>query len=799
MLTQEDYNNIKKVLVEGAVKDTDFLDSALPLDGTEVVAIVQQGKNVKVSVKELSNPTPELKVEDFLNITTEYGHSGITLSQAILYVPSDMRKVGQVITFLDNTNTWKIYQFYGTIGQWSDINQWENLHGNIVNNIVADEQDITLADGAMPEDPKIIMLKDKVYDSNKFDGKGRKYLKKSDSTVNWLTQADMSEGNTIYHIQYDFNLNGSTITIPDGCILLFEGGSITNGVLVGDNTSIVAGEYPIFRRYQQSVVSIRGTWDIPVITSKWFPFQDVEGTSQLKEFMLTQLMFLATGTTNIVYINEGNMALDGQDASVNILRVPSNTILDCSGTTFTFTQNNIIPLASVRDASNVEIRNLNGISTATATIEDGTVNCGIYITNSNNVKITGGNLSYFKNSAIKIDSSNIQSNIEIEGVSFVYNNRGIYARGVFDLFIKDSTFLRTFTSTDAGAIVIDSNNASQTNANVYINKCNIESANKAIYCPSTSTVTKYFFISDSNIIGDCDLMGDSLHIHSSNLQNLYISNSNKVRSTGNIITGAIDLDIVSDVMFTGCTFMPSDTYISTNDALFNIHEDITDVRVVDCRLSMPVSSVANGKYLVYSQTKNTTNHISFYNCDIEDKRTGGESSILIDYLNLYNCVITCDKFIAKGETTIVPEILSCYITNSSDVSVPVIDIQANIAGSSLINFSDNEVLYPSKNAIIKLDPSVDMKQKGIIFKNNSIPYEDVNSLMDILEGFGPHTYFNQPSYSSRLYGPSDNIPTLTDKEAGYKYFDTTRSLSLVWNGTEWINPDGTKTSKVTFV
>ena len=41
----------------------------------------------------------------------------------------------------------------------------------------------------------------------------------------------MNQPNTIYEIRYDFDLNGATIEIPDGCTLKFEGGMLRNGVL----------------------------------------------------------------------------------------------------------------------------------------------------------------------------------------------------------------------------------------------------------------------------------------------------------------------------------------------------------------------------------------------------------------------------------------------------------------------------------------------------------------------------------------------------------------------------------------
>lgn len=45
--------------------------------------------------------------------------------------------------------------------------------------------------------------------------------------------------NTKYVIRYDFDLNGETITIPTGSILEFDGGMVSNGTLVGQNTKIL--------------------------------------------------------------------------------------------------------------------------------------------------------------------------------------------------------------------------------------------------------------------------------------------------------------------------------------------------------------------------------------------------------------------------------------------------------------------------------------------------------------------------------------------------------------------------------
>ena len=46
---------------------------------------------------------------------------------------------------------------------------------------------------------------------------------------NILTQDMVGKENTHYIIQYDYDLNNAQITIPEGCVLDFQGGSFNNG------------------------------------------------------------------------------------------------------------------------------------------------------------------------------------------------------------------------------------------------------------------------------------------------------------------------------------------------------------------------------------------------------------------------------------------------------------------------------------------------------------------------------------------------------------------------------------------
>ena len=81
---------------------------------------------------------------------------------------------------------------------------------------------------------------DKEYVPNQFSGLGRKLLRKRIvNNINLLQQSDINRAGTIYRIQYDYNLQGQTIQIPENCVLFFDGGSISNGTIILNNTLVL--------------------------------------------------------------------------------------------------------------------------------------------------------------------------------------------------------------------------------------------------------------------------------------------------------------------------------------------------------------------------------------------------------------------------------------------------------------------------------------------------------------------------------------------------------------------------------
>lgn len=79
-------------------------------------------------------------------------------------------------------------------------------------------------------------------------------------------QDKFNKPNVIYKITKDIDLEGNTLTIPAGCTLDFQGGSFTNGTIVGNNTKIKAGLQKIFNMD----ITLNGTWDVLESYPEWF-------------------------------------------------------------------------------------------------------------------------------------------------------------------------------------------------------------------------------------------------------------------------------------------------------------------------------------------------------------------------------------------------------------------------------------------------------------------------------------------------------------------------------------------------
>lgn len=116
-------------------------------------------------------------------------------------------------------------------------------------------QNVNVNVRAIVNDPNVtVQYKTKVLQKNVVNG------------VNTLTPAMISEANTKYIIKYDYTLSDN-ITIPENCVLEFDGGSISGEhTITGQNTGINAELVKIFN----TNVTLAGTWNVVEAYPEWF-------------------------------------------------------------------------------------------------------------------------------------------------------------------------------------------------------------------------------------------------------------------------------------------------------------------------------------------------------------------------------------------------------------------------------------------------------------------------------------------------------------------------------------------------
>lgn len=216
------------------------------------------------------------------NVSIHHPSSGIdggnkyTLEVAIVQVPEAIRIAGLKVSFLNNSGLVETWEFAG--GVFENIENWKSNEdkltdirdeaiskikevesdaisnfssqrvtpdmlsestkqfinasgGGTINNL-ADDEDLVSVDKG--ESLSVLKFADRAYNPGTHVGMGYKILRRNIMDgKNILTQEMVNQPHTIYMIQYDFDLDGTTITLPEGCMFYFQGGSISNGFLEG--------------------------------------------------------------------------------------------------------------------------------------------------------------------------------------------------------------------------------------------------------------------------------------------------------------------------------------------------------------------------------------------------------------------------------------------------------------------------------------------------------------------------------------------------------------------------------------
>lgn len=189
-------------------------------------------------------------------------------------------------------NPFNIWNFNGEL--WSDSGTYIDMND-------VDEEDITRnIEGKL-------QFKDRTYG----DGMGYVILRKDKTFAEQVTQA-----NTIYEIRYVFDLEGTEVTIPKGCVLKFEGGSIKSGVINFQTTKLDGIVQFLNCTYTGTIIN-------DTISLEWFNNKEEDITTTLqflcslgKHIIIPEGIWLVSDSTTVV----SNTVIEGISAEKSILK-----------------------------------------------------------------------------------------------------------------------------------------------------------------------------------------------------------------------------------------------------------------------------------------------------------------------------------------------------------------------------------------------------------------------------------------------------------------------------------------------
>lgn len=286
--------------------------------------------------------------------------------------------------------------------------------------------------------------------------------------VNTLTQEMMANQNIKYVIKYDYVL-GENITVPDNCILEFDGGSILGThTLTGNNTDIKGNINNIF-----DTITIDGTWIVSEIST--LMFKDLSATNAIQNLFALQ----NENKYNKIRVEEGVYKVRAPYASWSgIIKLKNNTDLILNGT-IQLETNNLDIYQILYVGSNVNIIGSGKIigdrDTNTATGEHGH---GIAILGKN---VSVKNIEISKCFGDGIFIFNTPKNVEIDNcIIHDCRRQGISIIQASNVKISNTEIYNINGTAPGAAIDLEPNEKTQVIQNIIIENCYFHDCLKGI-------------------------------------------------------------------------------------------------------------------------------------------------------------------------------------------------------------------------------------------------------------------------------------------------------------------------------
>lgn len=137
-------------------------------------------------------------------------------------------------------------------------------------------------------------------------------------------QDKFNKENHIYKITKDIDLEGGTLTIPANCTLDFQGGSFSNGTIVGNNTKIKANNVSIFNNINLEY-NDNTSWLIDYGYAEWF--ENIQ--TALNNIRVVKLTNKTYDLTQPLIFNCGNKLIGTEKENCKLKFTIQNSNLSC--------------------------------------------------------------------------------------------------------------------------------------------------------------------------------------------------------------------------------------------------------------------------------------------------------------------------------------------------------------------------------------------------------------------------------------------------------------------------------------
>lgn len=702
-----------------------------------------------------------------------------------------------------------------------------NVTNNITNNYInnADEEDITVIDDKLK-------FADKTYDANQFSGLGRIYLRKNIvDDKNILTQSMINATNTIYIIQYDYDLNGATITIPDNSILQFNGGALSNGSIVFDNT-ILFGNNIYIRNCELNGIIANDT-----VYIKWFhnEFDNVSNTLQYL-VDIDKHIIINIGTwiiSNTVFIKE-NTVIIGEHPILSIIKADEQSIIN-GGNKYnllsTVIMINNISITYFRNGNegtyphkNIIIRDIHFDTNRQNIITDTHLMCSIRLENCDNCIIDNCTFTDYNT----IDNSVFDTQVYIvESRNCKINNCKstncslVKILNCYDIKITNNignNTVGTWIETLAGeSLFIDNNNITN---DVKVQSKNstfgINSRNVTI---SNNKIIDAFFINLGHVISEGDnryyglptdangaLVKNNI-VQVINYMAFYVQNANNIIIKDNKLKAHFTENYRPNEEWGVFNFISASTFsninIINNEILITAETDIENNQLYTADGLVIKNS---HKLIIYnnkiSSTKRpiiirNTNNVDddYFRVDNNDLTTYNESAVIP--IVCKNAFFT-NNIINQGVLFSIEGFLSIYrnIINANKIIQVYLDkiIKLDIIDNAFLGIPSTRYIYLYANDRENIVSVDDINIYDNYYNNTDISIIDINDRTENKVCKLLNIFSNLPTKRNESKTATIALLNITDLTSKDKGFSSFVDVPVYWNGTIWINADGYKSS-----